>query len=104
MLQFPRGVADESGAEVRGLTAVPNPQAITGWPDKKMLLLATQMKLWLQWHLLQRFTRYDMGVSWEGAMNMTNRTHVKTNAELGAALDRGCAMHHPRRCAATFSG
>jgi len=46
VLQFPRGVGDEGGAEVRGLTAVPNLQAKTGWPEKEMLLLATQMKLW----------------------------------------------------------
>jgi acetyl esterase/lipase len=46
VLQFPRGVGDEGGAEVRGLTAVPNPPSITGWPEKDMLLLATQMKLW----------------------------------------------------------
>ena len=46
VLQFPRGVGDEGGSAVRGLTAVPNPQALTGWPEKEMLLLATQMKLW----------------------------------------------------------
>jgi acetyl esterase/lipase len=46
VLQFPRGVGDEGGAEVRGLTAVPNPPSITGWPEKEVLLLATQMKLW----------------------------------------------------------
>ncbi len=46
VLQFPRGRGDEGGAEVRGLTAVPNPQAVTAWPEKDMLLLATQMKLW----------------------------------------------------------
>jgi poly(A) polymerase len=46
VLQFPRGVGDEGGAEVRGLTAVPNPQSLTGWPEEKMLVLATQMKIW----------------------------------------------------------
>ena len=46
VLQFPRGALDEGGAEVRGLTAVPNPQAATGWPEKEMLLLATQFKIW----------------------------------------------------------
>jgi arylformamidase len=46
VLQFPRGRGDEGGAEVRGLTTVPNPQSITGRPEKEMLLLATQMKLW----------------------------------------------------------
>ncbi len=46
VLQFPRGVGDEGGSAVRGLTAVPNPQSVTGWPEKDMLLIATQMKLW----------------------------------------------------------
>ena len=46
VLQFPRGVGDEGGAEVRGLTAVPNPQSLTGWPEEEMLVLATQMKIW----------------------------------------------------------
>ena len=46
VLQFPRGVGDEGGAEVRGLTAVPNPQSLTSWPEEEMLVLATQMKIW----------------------------------------------------------
>ena len=46
VLQFPRGRGDEGGAEVRGLTTVPNPKTVTTWPEKDMLLLATQMKLW----------------------------------------------------------
>jgi arylsulfatase A-like enzyme/acetyl esterase/lipase len=46
VVQFPRGVGNEGGAEVRGLTAVPNPKALTNWSEKEMLLLAVQMKLW----------------------------------------------------------
>lgn len=46
VLQFPRGKGDEGGAEVRGLTEVPNPESITGWPEKNMLLIATQMRHW----------------------------------------------------------
>jgi acetyl esterase/lipase len=46
VLQFPRGVGDEGGAGVRGLTAVPNSQSLTGWSEEEMLLLATQMKIW----------------------------------------------------------
>ncbi len=44
--QFPRGVGDEGGAAVRGLTSARNPQTITGWTEPDMLLCATQMKLW----------------------------------------------------------
>jgi len=43
---FPRGVGDEGGAGVRGLTAVPNPGDLTDWPEDEMLFLATRMKLW----------------------------------------------------------
>lgn len=45
VLQFPR-VGDEGGAEVRGLTAVPNPKAVTGWPEDQMLIFATQFNVW----------------------------------------------------------
>jgi hypothetical protein len=45
VLEFPRA-GDEGGAEVRGLTAVPNPKSLTGWPEEQMLVLATQFHLW----------------------------------------------------------
>ena len=32
--------------EIRGLTAVPNPRSITGWPEEQMLLYASRMQLW----------------------------------------------------------
>lgn len=46
VLQFPRGAGDLAGAEVRGLTAVPNPRELTGWDEEEMLFLATQFHLW----------------------------------------------------------
>lgn len=45
VVKFP-SASDEEGSGVRGLTAVPNPQSITGWPEKEMALLGTQLKLW----------------------------------------------------------
>lgn len=32
--------------ELRGLTAVPNPKSITGWPDKEMLIFSNDMAMW----------------------------------------------------------
>lgn len=45
VLEFPRA-GDEGGAEVRGLTAVPNLKNSTGWSENQMLIFATQFNLW----------------------------------------------------------
>jgi hypothetical protein len=39
-------VRDEDGASVRGLTAVPNPAAVTGWSEPEMLVFGTRCAMW----------------------------------------------------------
>jgi acetyl esterase/lipase len=43
--EFPR-VSDAQGASIRGLTGVPNPEKVTGWPEKEMLVFGTQFAMW----------------------------------------------------------
>ncbi len=40
------GAGDSQNPELRGLTGVPNPSAVTGWPEAQMLIFSWRSKIW----------------------------------------------------------